>query len=90
MKMEKSTTQHKKEETKLQMVQLAEKCIKEEAEAKAQVARNAMKLAEQQKIGGQEHEGQKSPSPRIEAKTKIEQGGMDPQTTSTQLKHPKT
>lgn len=35
MEMDKSTTYHKKEETKLRMVQLAEKCTKEEVAAKA-------------------------------------------------------
>ena len=84
----KSATQHKKEEKKFQMAQLAEKGIKEEVEAKAQAVRNTVKLAKQQKIGGEAREGQKSPSLETEVETQIENGGADPQTKSTQLKHP--
>lgn len=67
------------------MVQLAEKHRKEEATNKAQAVRNAAKLAEQQKRGEEESEGQKSPLP--EPETDTEKGGTDLQTTSTQLKH---
>lgn len=72
METEKSATQRKKEETKLWMVQLAEKRRKEVA------------ATEEQK----EHEGQKFPSPEQEQEmeTKAEEGGTDPETTSTQLK----
>ena len=55
--------------------------------AKAHAAHDAAKMAEQQqKTGQEEGEGQKSPSPEPEIDT--EQGGVDPQTTSTQLKRP--
>lgn len=57
MKLDKSTMQCKKEETKLQMVQLVEKFIKEEAKVKAHAVHDVAKLVEHQKIGGEEREG---------------------------------
>lgn len=46
METDKSVMQHKKEETKLRMVQLAEKLRKEETKAKVQVSWDAMKGVE--------------------------------------------
>lgn len=77
IKMDNSLMQCKKEETKLRMMQLARNCRKEEVAAKAHEACDAVKLVKQQKAGGEEHEGQKSPSPRTEAERETEQGGMD-------------
>lgn len=70
------------------MAQLAEKRRKEEVEDKAQEVCDVVKLAEQQKTGGEERGGQKSPSleTELEIDEPIEQGGVDLQTMSTQLK----
>lgn len=68
------------------MATLAKKCRKEEAEAKAQAACNSKKLADQKKTRGEENEEQKSPSLGTEVEAEIEQGGVDPQMVSTQLK----
>ena len=66
---------------------MAEKKRNEAATTKVEVVRDVVKLAEeQQKAAKEECEGQKSPSPEPKADT--EQGGAEPQTTSTQLKHP--
>jgi len=44
-------------------------------------------MAEQQKTREEECEGHQSPSLGTEAEIETEQGGVDLQTTSTQLKH---
>jgi len=67
------------------MVQRVEKSKKDEVEAKAQAACDGVKLAEQQKTGGEEHEGQKPPLSEAETKELMEQGGVDPQMLSTEL-----
>lgn len=79
---EKSNAQWKKEETKLRMVQLAEKRRNESTVAKAQEAWDAVKVvAEQQQEVEKERKGQKSHSPEQDPKT--EEGGADPKTVST-------
>ncbi len=82
---EKSIAQRKKDEAKLWMAQLEKKYWNEAAAAKAQEAWDTAKATkEQQKATEKEHEGQKLPS--LVQETNLEEGGADPQITSTQLK----
>ena len=83
--IENFSAQWKKDKAKSHMMQLAEKHRNKVEVAKAQVACDVVKLAEeQQKETEEAYEGEKSFSP--EQETDTEQGGANPQTASTQLK----
>lgn len=85
VKSKKSAAQRKNEEEKLWMAQLVEKRRNKAVASKVQEARDTTKAREeQQRAAKKDREGAKSPSPAQE--TDLEEGGADPQTTSTQLK----